>query len=483
MARKTQAKSTAIGQWQAVWRDPAGLLADPRNARQHSDAQVAMIRRSIDTFGFNVPITVDDFGVVKTGEGRWRASMLDPPLESVPTVPLSHLTEAQQRAFMIADNKIGERSKWNETMLQMEVADLASLGVDVSVLGLASTDLDRMLRPEFNDIDETAPALPDVPVTRRGDLWICDGHRIICGDATDAGDVGALLDGAKPHLMVTDPPYGVDYDPSWREGAGLSDGSNLATGKVLNDKRADWSEAWRLFPGAVAYVWHGALHNVTVAQSLMACGFQIRAQIVWIKQRAAISRGAYHWAHEPAFYAVQEGEDDHWRFEDEHEGAAYAVQGGATARWRGGRRQSTVWEIQHMRNDTGHGTQKPMECMRRPILNNSVKGDAVYEPFSGSGTTLVACEQTERRCFASELDPRYVDVAVKRWETMTGASATRLSDGASFKDLKPDGEARPAAETDRAEKAGGKSRSAAAQRKRTGSPGAGAVSKRPARAS
>jgi DNA modification methylase len=209
--------------------------------------------------------------------------------------------------------------------------------------------------------------------------------------------------------MATDPPYGVAYDPSWRNRAGLS--STARTGKVENDHRADWREAWALFPGQVAYVWHGALHATTVAESLTACGFDIRAQIVWAKDRLVLGRGHYHWQHEPCWYAVR-----------------------GTGHWTGDRKQTTLWQIASTGQDaeTVHGTQKPVECMKRPIENNSSPGQAVYEPFSGSGTTIIAAEMTGRCCHAIELSPAYVDVAVLRWQAFTGQEAVLDGDGRGY---------------------------------------------------
>ena len=205
--------------------------------------------------------------------------------------------------------------------------------------------------------------------------------------------------------MVTDPPYGVDYDPAWRNVAGVS--ATKRTGKVTNDDRADWREAWCLFPGDVVYVWHAAVHATTVAESLIGCGFDIRAQIVWSKSRFALGRGDYHWQHEPCWYAVRKGTRSHWQ---------------------GGRDQSTLWSIAVAGAEdaaTAHGTQKPVEAMRRPIVNNSERGDVVYEPFCGSGTTLIAAETVGRTCFAMEVDPAYCDVVVERWEAFTGNKAQR----------------------------------------------------------
>jgi site-specific DNA-methyltransferase (adenine-specific) len=238
--------------------------------------------------------------------------------------------------------------------------------------------------------------------------------------------------------MVTDPPYGVNYDPSWRKDAGIGS-ENAATGKVLNDDRADWREVWALFPGSVAYVWHGGLHSAVVAESLKVCKFDIRAQIIWVKTRPALSRGNYHWQHEPAYYGVKDGREDDWRFIPEHEVAGYAVKKGKTADWKGDRKQSTVWFIEHLKSDTGHGTQKPVECMKRPMENNSSPGQAVYEPFSGSGTTIIAGEMCDRCVHAIELNPAYVDVAVTRWQNFTGGEAVLEGDGRTFAEVKAAG--------------------------------------------
>lgn len=239
-------------------------------------------------------------------------------------------------------------------------------------------------------------------------------HRIVCGSSTEADTVAKVLGDVRPHLMVTDPPYGVEYDPGWRNQAGAA--STRRIGKVLNDDRADWREAWSLFPGDVAYVWHGALHAATVAESLVAEGFTIRSQIIWAKERLVLSRGDYHWQHEPAWYAVRSS---------------------GTGHWAGDRKQTTIWRISSKDQDTDtvHGTQKPVECMKRPIENNSSPGQAVYEPFSGSGTTIIAAEMTGRHCHAVELSPAYVDVAVKRWQDFTGQQATLEGDGRSFDEV------------------------------------------------
>jgi DNA modification methylase len=229
-----------------------------------------------------------------------------------------------------------------------------------------------------------------------------------------------LFGSATPALMVTDPPYGVEYDPNWRERAGL--GRQRQNGLVANDHRVDWLEAYKLFPGDVAYVWHAGVHAAEVARGLESAGFKIRSQIIWAKQHFALSRGDYHWQHEPCWYAVRDGN---------------------SSNWCGDRTQSTVWQVANLNPiggaseepKTGHGTQKPVELMRRPILNNSVRGDVVYDPFLGSGTTLAAAETTDRICCGMDIDPAYVDVIVRRWQQLTGKSAALESDGRSFDEI------------------------------------------------
>jgi DNA modification methylase len=210
--------------------------------------------------------------------------------------------------------------------------------------------------------------------------------------------------------MVTDPPYGVVYDANWRNEADRANGKPYgasAVGKVENDDKADWREAWALFPGDVAYVWHAGVQAGVVAESLEAVGLELRSQIVWAKNQMAISRGDYHWQHEPCWYAVRKGRKGHYN---------------------GDRKQTTVWNIDKPRkSETGHSTQKPVECMKRPIVNNSSPGQAIYDPFLGSGTTLIACEMEGRACHGLELSPAYCDVIVKRWEDFTGLKAERIT--------------------------------------------------------
>ncbi|MBI0539629.1 site-specific DNA-methyltransferase [Roseomonas sp. KE2513] len=392
------------------------LVPYSRNARTHSPAQVAQIAASIREFGFTNPILVDGERGVIAGHGRLLAAR-QLGMTEVPTLELSHLTPAQRRAYILADNRLALSAGWNEDLLRVELAELGAEGFDLALTGFDEMEIASFLTEPSSGLTDpdAVPSPPEVPVSRLGDVWLLGRHRLVCGDCTDASVVEAVLAGVRPHLMITDPPYGVAYDPAWRNGA-LEGSKTARTGKVLNDDRADWTQAWALFMGDVAYVWHGALHAGTVAESLIECGFDIRAQVIWAKERLVLGRGHYHWQHEPCWYAVRHGARGHWA---------------------GDRKQTTLWSIpsRDQDADTVHGTQKPVECMRRPIENNSSPGQAVYEPFSGSGTTLIAAEMSGRACHAVELSPAYVDVAVLRWQAFTGRVARLEGSGATFAEV------------------------------------------------
>ena len=389
----------------------ADLKPAPRNPRAHSEAQIAQIAASMRTFGFTSPILIDEANGIIAGHGRvLGAKALG--WEEGPVIVACGWSEAQKRAYLIADNRIAEKAGWDAELLTLEFAELEALAFDLDVLGFSELErriISARCTTGLTDPDDVLEP-PIEPMTRAGDLWVLGDHRVLCGDATSEADVARLLEGTTPHLMATDPPFGVNYDASWRndvvdQNTGRRKTAR-ATGTVTNDHRADWREAWALFPGDVAYVWHASLHGSEVLASLEAVGFEHRSQIIWDKKRLLISRGNYHWRHEPAWYLVRKGK---------------------TAHWQGARDQETVWAIEHRRSETGHSTQKPVECMRRPVINNSAPGDHVYDPFLGSGTTLIACEMEARKCLGLELEPKYVDVIVHRWEAFTGLKAERVN--------------------------------------------------------
>ena len=397
------------------------LVPYARNPRTHSDEQIAQIAGSIREFDFTNPVLVDGENGIIAGHGRVLAAR-KLGMDKVPVIELRGLSEAQKRAYVIADNKLAENAGWDEELLAAEFGELQGLGFE---LGLTGFSLDEIAGIEAavaaagaqGDPDATAEP-PERPVAIRGDLWALGRHRVLCGDATVATDVARVMGGIEPHLMVTDPPYGVEYDPDWRNRADRANGKPYgasAVGLVPNDDRSDWREVWALFPGDVVYCWAPPGPNqFDFYHSLVESGFEIRMQIIWAKPRHVIGRGNYHVRHEPCLYAVRKG---------------------ATGHWQGSRTENTVWDIEHRKSETGHSTQKPVECMRRPIVNNSKPGDAVYDPFVGSGTTIIAAQMEGRIAYALDIEPGYVDVSIRRWQKFTSERATLDGDGRTFEEI------------------------------------------------
>lgn len=393
--------------------DIDSVIPYARNPRKNEKA-VDKVAASIKEFGFRQPIVVDSEKVVIAGHTRLEAAK-KLNLSQVPIHIAEGLTEAQVKAYRLADNRVSQEAEWDIDLLKLELSEL-----DDIFTGFDEDEIANLLQETTEGLtdEDEVPEIPEEPVSKLGDVWILGNHRLMCGDSTSIDAVDTLLAGVKPHLMVTDPPYGVEYDPSWRADAGVNKNKEKM-GKVENDGNADWSDAWALFPGNIAYVWHADRHASVVQKSLEDNGFKIRNQIIWAKDRFALSRGDYHWQHEPCWYAVR-----------------------GTGNWVGDRSQSTLWNISS-RDDKGHGhgTQKPVECMRRPILNNSSPGQAIYEPFSGSGTTIIAAESEGRSCLAMELSPNYVDVTVKRWQNFTGKEAILESTNKTYNELETEREA------------------------------------------
>jgi DNA modification methylase len=441
---------TAIGQL-IEYRPLVGVTPYARNAYTHSPEQVLAIAESMRQWGWTMPILIAKDcegcanGEIIAGHGRVLAAEAiyqagqtirmangeTIPEGLVPTIVARGWTEAQRRAYVIADNQLTLLGRWDESVLRMELMDLREIGFNMHLTGFDDATLagylDVNLEPA-SDPDGPAPEPPADPVSRRGDVWLLGRHRLVCGDATKAADVTSCLQESLPHLMVTDPPYGVEYDPEWRSNANRWAGSTVklgakAFGRVSNDGNADWRAAWALFKGDVAYVWHGGLRCIDQAQSLEASGFVIRSQIVWDKQRVVIGRGDYHWQHECCWYAVRKGKTGHWN---------------------DSRTEGTIWDIpKPQASETGHSTQKPLECMKKPMLNNSLPGQDIYDPFMGSGTTIIAAEMHGRRCLGLEIDPAHVDVAVLRWQNVTGKRAVHEESGQSYELLKMDRDQQP----------------------------------------
>jgi len=414
------------------------LLPYARNARTHSDEQVAQIAASIKEFGFVNPILVGPDRVIIAGHARSMAAR-KLGLTEVPVIVVDGLNENQRRALSLADNRLPLEAGWDEAMLRLEIEALKDADYDLDILGFEDEELRSLLAQQdatggLTDENEI-PEPPANPVAAVGDIWLLGNHRLICGDCTDPAVVARVLDGAKPLLLVTDPPYGIELDSEWRDRAGLNgcgaaepsymkhrtEGHTQTT--ISGDTRADWSEAFELVPSLqVAYVWHASVFTREVLNGLERIGFLYPQQIIWNKGRVVLTRTHYWYQHEPCWYVRKK-----------------------RAPWYGkpGSENATIWDSASPKFIMGgsgeekfdHPTQKPVELMRKPIRNHTIPGEAIYEPFCGSGTTLIAAEETGRNCYGVELDPKYVDVIVRRWQSFAGKQATLDGDGRAFDEI------------------------------------------------
>jgi DNA modification methylase len=410
----------------------------PQNARKWSKQAIAKVGASIKAFSWRQPLVVDKNEVIIIGHLRRAAGKSIG--ETQRPVHVAHdLTAAQIRGLRLADNRTNEESDWNLELLAAEFSELQALDFDLSLTGFDAREVDAFtLRP--NPAEDDVPPVPETPVSRPGDLWLCGPHRILCGDATIAEDVAKLLGDRKPGLMVTDPPYGISLDSEWRDRAGLNGhgpaepsymkkrtaGHTETT--ISGDTRADWSGAFELVPSLeVAYVFHASAFTTEVLQGLLRIGFLYPQQIIWDKTRTVLTRTHYWFEHEPAWYVRKK-----------------------KAPWFGKPGEnSTIWRCPSPKFIMGgskdpadvkqdHCTQKPVELARRPILNHTKRSELVYEPFLGSGTTLAAAEVTERVCCGLELTPKYIDVVVLRWQALSGQDATLDGEGRTFAEVSSD---------------------------------------------
>lgn len=426
-----------VSMLEITYRPLKGLIPYAKNSRTHSASQISTLAGLMAEYGWTNPILIAD-NIVLAGHARLRCALQmaeagqaipgnhDPWM--APTVDLSHLDKHQRAAYVIADNSSALQSGWDNELLAEELGWLSEDGFDLSLTAFSDDEIANLLNGsapgQGNSDPDDIPETPIHPVTLPGDVWLLGRHRLVCGDSTDKDTVALALNGVTPLLMVTDPPYGVNYDPADRgkarnaNGSLLSVGMKRAVGKVKNDDIANWQKTYELFPGDVAYVWHAAINPAAAQRDLEAAGFEIRMQIIWAKSALVVSRGHYHMQHEPAYYAVRKGK---------------------TGNWKGDRKQSTLWQIDKApKNETGHSTQKPVECMARPIENNSSPGQAVYDPFSGSGTTIMAAEISGRVCAAVEIEPAFVDVTIKRYQAFTLTEAVLESTGKTYAEMAMD---------------------------------------------
>ena len=400
-----------------------------------NDSAVARMIAAIKEYGFKIPLLVrrrgEEFEIVD-GHLRLKAAK-KLGMTALPVIFCDEWSEAQVKAFRLIVNRSATWAEWDEELVALEVEELKALDFDLDLTGFDSKELDEFLFPDDDEADNAVPEVPEIPVSRLGDLWLCDEHRVLCGDATNAEMVARLLAEAKPKLMVTDPPYGISLDSAWRDRAGLN-GGHASPGHVTTrtqghtettiagDTRADWSDAFALVPSLeVAYVWHASQFTREVLDGLLRIGFLHHQQIIWKKGRAVLTRTHYWFPHEPCWYVRKKN-----------------------APWFGKPGENTtIWDSPSPKFMMGasdedkfdHPNQKPTLLMRRPILNHLLRGELVYDPFLGSGTTLAAATVTERVCYGMEIDPKFVDVVIMRWQQLTGKQAVLDGDGRTFEEI------------------------------------------------
>lgn len=404
------------------------LIPYARNSRTHSDEQVAQICGSIKEFGFTNPVLIDGEGVIIAGHGRTIAAQrLN--MKEVPCLRLDYLTEAQKKAYVIADNKLALNAGWDDEMLALELGDLRDLDFDLSLTGFDDDELNKLLVEAVNEglVDEDeAPPPPEEPVSRLGDIWQLGSHRVMCGDSTSIDAVDKLMEGQKADMVFTDPPYGMSYGGDRARGDhalnknggvlikahGMIKGDDLEGESLINlvrDAIATCIASSK--QGAAYYICFTWRTYSEFEEAIELGGASVANCIVWDKKSIGLGNANYRPQHEFIFY----------------------VKGGA---WYGDRSQSDVWYMS--RGATGeyvHPTQKPVELVEKAISNSSKPGDLVLDVFGGSGSTLIACEKTSRHCRLVDLDPKYVDVMVKRWQDYTGKQAIHVESGKTFAEM------------------------------------------------
>ncbi|WP_240097629.1 site-specific DNA-methyltransferase [Thermomonas flagellata] len=395
----------------------AKLIPYARNARTHSQEQVAQIAASIAEFGFTNPILAGSDGVIVAGHGRLAAAQ-KLGLERVPVVVLDHLTPTQRRALLIADNRIAENAGWDEQLLHLELQDLQAAGLDLDLTGFDADELADLLAGDEPDVqgqtdEDAVPEVEATPISHPGDVWRLGPHRLLCGDATLAESYERLMPGAVADMVFTDPPYNVNYANSARDKLRGKDRA------ILNDNLGYAFHDFLLaaLTPTIAHC-RGAIYvamsssELDVLQSAFrAAGGHWSTFIIWAKHTFTLGRADYQRQYEPILYGWPEGAQRHWC---------------------GDRDQGDVWQIKKPQKNDLHPTMKPVELVERAIRNSSRPGDVVLDPFGGSGTTLIAAEKSGRIARLIELDPKYVDVIVRRWQDFTGQQATREADGVAF---------------------------------------------------
>ena len=369
------------------------LIPYARNARTHSKEQIKQLRASLREFGFVNPCIIDkDYNII-AGHGRVMAAK-EEGIESVPCVFAEHLTDAQKRAYILADNRLTLNAGWDNEMLSVELSDLQASAFDLSLLGFSDAEMNKLLTPEDiqdDDYDLTA-ALEQAAFVQKGDVWTVGRHRLMCGDATIASDVACLLDGRKANLVLTDPPYGVSFQSS--------DGLKIQNDNLKADTFYQFlfdafrNMASNMEPGGSAYVFHADTEGLNFRKAFTDAGFHLSGVCIWAKDSFVMGRSPYQWQHEPILFG--------WLKNGTHS-------------WYAGRAEKTIWNFAKPRRNENHPTSKPLDLLAYPIRNSSQPNGIVLDPFGGSGSTLLACEQTDRICCMMELDEKYASLILRRY--------------------------------------------------------------------
>jgi len=389
------------------------LVPYVNNARTHSAEQINKLRSSLREFGFINPVIIDgNFGII-AGHGRVMAAK-EEGIKEVPCVLVDYLTEAQKKAYILADNRFALDAGWDEELLKLEIESLQGADFDVSLTGFDQTEIDKLfdvgqdVKDDDFDVEEE---LKKPAITRLGDLWILGNHRLYCGDSTKKETYDILMDGKKANLVVTDPPYNVNYEGN--------------AGKIKNDNMTNDAFYQFLFDSflnmekvmaddASIYVFHADTEGLNFRKAFSDAGFYLSGTCIWKKQSLVLGRSPYQWQHEPVLFG--------WKKKGKHQ-------------WYTGRKESTIWEFDKPKKNADHPTMKPVPLIAYPIMNSSMSNCIVLDPFGGSGSTLIACEQTKRICYIVELDEKYCDVIVKRFieQAGTDGSVSLVREGKTHK--------------------------------------------------
>jgi DNA modification methylase len=380
------------------------LIPYARNARTHSKEQVLQLRASLREFGFVNPVIVDKEYNIIAGHGRILAAK-EEGIGEVPCVFVEHMTDAQKRAYILADNRLAMNAGWDEEMLSVEIADLQGADFDIGLLGFDDAELNKLMSSDEDVKDDEFDVdseLEKPAITQSGDVWLLGKHRLVCGDSTKAETFTVLMDGNSANLVVTDPPYNVNYEGS----AGKIKNDNMADEKFyqfLLDAFTNTEKA--MAKDASIYVFHADTEGLNFRRAFSEAGFYLSGTCIWKKQSLVLGRSPYHWQHEPVLFG--------WKKAGKHS-------------WYSDRKQSTIWEFDKPKKNDSHPTMKPVPLIAYPVTNSSMTGCIVLDPFGGSGSTLIACEQTDRVCYTVELDEKYCDVIVKRYIEQSGADKVYL---------------------------------------------------------